>query len=170
MKKVVINESEGDFSFTLEMWGMYLNLYNKHFEKEYEFIVLINYQECIYRGTDLNFLEKMDLDELDIFLIDKNRHFSEVEIQSMLYGIPDDFIGLHNILDNRESAILIELLETCEIPEGSGLRVVEIPFDVVYHITTYSDESWSEVIEEVHRRFTSRGCRIVGVPLYDLQF
>ena len=170
MKKVVIDESGEGFSFTLDMWGMYLNLYNKHFEKEYEFIVLINHQECIYRGTDLTIIEKMDLDELNIFLIDKNRHISEVEIQSMLYGIPDDFIGLYNIVDNRESSILIELIETCELPEESGLKVVKIPFDLVYHITTSSDGCQSEVIEEVHRRFTSQGCSIVGIPLYDLRF
>jgi len=80
----------------------------------------------------------------------------------MIYDVPKDFISIFGVFQNMECQMLIEVIETCKLPKDSGLKVLEIPDDLEYHVPCISDESWFERIEEVHRVYTSQGCILVG--------
>lgn len=80
----------------------------------------------------------------------------------MIYDVPKDFISIFSVFQDRECQMLIEVIETCKLPKDSGLKVLEIPDDLEYHVPCISDESWFERIEEVHRVYTSQGCILVG--------
>ena len=155
MKKVVINESKENIFFTIEEWEKYLELYNKYMYSSYEFIVLLNRQECVYRGDSLKTLENTNFDDLEICFIPKDKVIYEPIIEDTTLERVSFFRCLRYLLVNRECPSLIELVETCESLQERGFRIVEIPRNLLYYIST--DKSKGEVIEEVHRVYTSKG-------------
>jgi hypothetical protein len=155
MKKVVINESKGNIFFTIEEWEKYLEIYNKYMYSSYEFIVLHNHQECVYRGDSLKTLENTNFDNLEICFIPKNMPIYEPIIEDTTVERVSYFRCLRYLFVNRECPSLIELVETCESLQERGFRIVEIPRNLLYYINM--DKRNGEVIEEVHRIYTSKG-------------